>query len=297
VWRWQRRYAVAGVDGLLRDASRKPGKAPTPDATVHKVVALTCAEPPGEATHWTGRAMAEVSGLSLRTVQRIWASHDLQPHRMRTFKRSTDPEFAAKLEAIVGLYLDPPAHSLVLSLDEKSQIQALDRTQPGLPIKPGKAGTMTHDYKRNGTTTLFAALNVLDGKVIGRCMARHRHQEFLRFLGAIEREVPAGKVIHAILDNYAAHKHPKVRAWLARHPRWTFHFTPTSGSWLNAVETFFSTLTRRRLKRGTFRSIVDLQVAINRYLAEHNHDPKPFTWTRTTDQILTKLNHQNASVH
>jgi transposase len=297
VWRWQRRYAVAGVDGLLRDATRKPGKAPTPDATVQRVVALTCGEPPGEATQWTGRAMARASGLSLRTVQRIWAAHDLQPHRMRTFKRSNDPDFAAKLEAIVGLYLDPPAHSLVLSLDEKSQIQALDRTQPGLPLKPGKAGTMTHDYKRNGTTTLFAALNVLDGKVIARCMARHRHQEFIRFLNAVEREVPAGKVIHAILDNYAAHKHPKVRAWLARHPRWTFHFTPTSGSWLNAVETFFSPLTRRRLKRGVFRSIVDLQTAINRYLAEHNQSPTPFTWTKTSDQILDKLNHPNASVH
>jgi transposase len=297
VWRWQRRYAVAGVDGLLRDATRKPGKAPTPDATVQRVVALTCGEPPGEATQWTGRAMARASGLSLRTVQRIWAAHDLQPHRMRTFKRSNDPDFAAKLEAIVGLYLDPPVHSLVLSLDEKSQIQALDRTQPGLPLKPGKAGTMTHDYKRHGTTTLFAALNVLDGKVIGRCMARHRHQEFIRFLNAIECEVPAGKVIHAILDNYGAHKHPKVRAWLARHPRWTFHFTPISGSWLNAVETFFSTLTRRRLKRGVFRSIVDLQAAINRYLAEHNQAPRPFTWTKTSGQILDRLNHPNASVH
>jgi transposase len=297
VWRWQRRFAEAGVDGLLRDATRKPGKAPTPAATVQRVVALTCAEPPGEATHWTGRAMAKVSGLSLRTVQRIWAAHDLQPHRIRTFKRSTDPEFAAKLAAIVGLYLDPPAHSLVLSLDEKSQIQALDRTQPGLPLKPGKAGTMTHDYKRHGTTTLFAALNVLDGTVIGRCMARHRHQEFIRFLNAIERAVPAGKVIHAILDNYAAHKHPKVLAWLARHPRWTFHFTPTSGSWLNAVETFFSTLTRRRLKRGVFRSIVELQAAINRYLAEHNADPKPFTWTKPADQILATVNRLNAPVH
>jgi transposase len=304
VWRWQRRYAVAGVEGLLRDASRRPGKAPTPEATVARVVALTCGEPPGEATHWTGRAMAAVSGLSLRTVQRIWATHDLQPHRMRTFKRSNDPDFAVKLEAIVGLYLDPPAHSLVLSVDESearrpapSQIQALDRTQPGLPLKPGKAGTMTHDYKRNGTTTLFAALNVLNGKVIGRCMARHRHQEFIRFLNTVEREVPAGKVIHAILDNYGSHKHPKVRTWLARHPRWTFHFTPTSGSWLNAVETFFSTLTRRRLRRGTFRSIVDLQAAINRYLTEHNETPRPFTWTQTTDQILDKLNHPNASVH
>jgi transposase len=297
VWRWQRRFALAGVDGLLRDATRKPGKAPLGEAVVRRVVTLTCAEPPGAATHWTGRAMARHTGISLRAVQRIWAAHDLQPHRIRTFKRSSDPDFAAKLEAIVGLYLDPPAHSLVLSLDEKSQIQALDRTQPGLPLKPGKAGTMTHDYKRHGTTTLFAALNVLDGTVVGRCMARHRHQEFLRFLGAIERAVPAGKVIHVILDNYAAHKHPKVLAWLARHPRWTFHFTPTSGSWLNAVETFFSALTRRRLKRGTFRSIVELQAAINRYLAEHNHDPRPFVWTMRADRLLAKVNRLNASVH
>jgi transposase len=297
VWRWQRRFAEAGIDGLLRDATRKPGKAPLAEATVRRVVALTCAEPPGEATHWTGRAMAKTAEISLRSVQRIWAAHDLQPHRIRTFKRSNDPAFAAKLEAIVGLYVDPPAHSLVLSLDEKSQIQALDRTQPGLPLKPGKAGTMTHDYKRHGTTTLFAALNVLDGRVLGRCMARHRHQEFIRFLNAIEREVPAGKVIHVILDNYGSHKHPKVRAWLARHPRWTFHFTPTSGSWLNAVETFFSTLTRRRLRRGAFRSIVDLQTAIHRYLAEHNDDPKPFVWTKPTDQVLAKMNRLNASVH
>jgi transposase len=297
VWRWQRRFAEAGIDGLLRDATRKPGKAPLDEATVRRVVALTCAEPPGEATHWTGRAMAKTAEISLRSVQRIWAAHDLQPHRIRTFKRSNDPAFADKLQAIVGLYVDPPAHSLVLSLDEKSQIQALDRTQPGLPLKPGKAGTMTHDYKRHGTTTLFAALNVLDGRVLGRCMARHRHQEFIRFLNAIEREVPAGKVIHVILDNYGSHKHPKVRAWLARHPRWTFHFTPTSGSWLNAVETFFSTLTRRRLRRGAFRSIVDLQTAIHRYLAEHNDDPKPFVWTKPTDQVLAKLNRLNASVH
>jgi transposase len=297
VWRWQRRYAEQGVAGLVRDKTRKPGKPATPADTVARVVALTCSEPQGEATHWTGRAMAKATGLSLRTVQRIWAAHDLQPHRIRTFKRSNDPAFAAKLEAIVGLYLDPPAHSLVLSVDEKSQIQALDRTQPGLPLKPGKAGTLTHDDKRHGTTTLFAALNILDGTVIGRCMQRHRHQEFLRFLNAIEREIPAGKVIHVILDNYATHKHPKVLAWLARHPRWTFHFTPTSGSWLNAVETFFSALTRRRLKRGTFRSIVDLQASIHRYLAEHNQDPRPFTWTRSADQILDNLTHLNAPVH
>jgi transposase len=297
VWRWQRRYAVAGVDGLLRDATRKPGKAPTPDATVQRVVALTCGEPPGAATQWTGRAMAKEAGISLRSVQRIWAAHDLQPHRIRTFKRSTDPEFAAKLEDIVGLYVDPPKHAVVLSVDEKSQIQALDRTQPGLPLKPGKAGTMTHDYLRHGVTTLFAAFDVLEGTVLGRCMQRHRHQEFLRFLNAIEAAVPAGKVVHVILDNYASHKHPKVLRWLARHPRFVFHYTPTAGSWLNAVETFFSALTRRRLKRGTFHSIADLQAAIHRYIAEHNDDPKPFTWTKTPAQILAKLTPMNASVH
>jgi transposase len=241
--------------------------------------------------------MAETAGISLRSVQRIWAAHDLQPHRIRTFKRSSDPEFAAKLADIVGLYVDPPRHAIVLSVDEKSQIQALDRTQPGLPLKPGKAGTMTHDYKRHGTTTLFVALDVLEGSVISRCMQRHRHQEFLRFLNAVEREVPAGKVIHAILDNYGAHKHPKVRAWLTRHPRWVFHFTPTSGSWLNVVETFFSALTRRRIRRGSFHSIVDLQAAINRYIAEHNTAPKPFIWTKTPGEILAKLNPPNASVH
>jgi hypothetical protein len=187
--------------------------------------------------------MAKVAGLSLRSVQRIWDAHQLQPHRVRSFKRSRDPRFAEKMADIVGLYLDPPAHAVVLSIDEKGQIQALDRTQPGLPLKPGRCGTMTHDYKRHGTTTLFAALNVLEGTVIGRCMQRHRHEEFIRFLNAVERAVPAGRVIEAIVDNYATHKHPKVKAWLARHPRWTFHFTPTSGSWLNAVETFFSALT------------------------------------------------------
>jgi transposase len=297
VWRWQQLFAESGVDGLLRDKTRKPGKARTADAVVQRVVALTCGEPPGEATHWTGRAMAAAMKLSLRTVQRIWAAHNLQPHCARTFKRSADPEFMAKLEDIVGLYVALPRHAVVLSLDEKSQIQALDRTQPGLPIKPGKAGTMTHDYTRHGTTTLFAALNVLDGTVIGRCMQRHRHQEFIRFLNAVEAAVPAGKVVHAILDNYASHKHPEVRAWLARHPRWTFHYTLTSCSWLNAVETFFSAMTRRHLKRGVFRSLVDLQTAINRYLAEHNADPKPFTWTATPASIAAKLDNLNASVH
>ncbi len=290
VWCWQRRFAEEGVDGLLRDKTRPPGKPPLPAATVAKVLALTCTEPPGEATHWTGRAMAKAVGISLRAVQRIWEAHRLQPHRVRTFKRSNDPAFAQKVEDIVGLYMHPPAHAVVLSIDEKSQIQALDRTQPGLPLKPGKCGTMTHDYKRNGTTTLFAALNVLEGTVLGRCMQKHTHQEFIRFLNAIERAVPAGKVIHAIADNYATHKDPKVRAWLARHPRWVFHFTPTSASWLNAVENFFSVLTRRRLKRGVFHSIAELQATINRYIREHNHDPKPFVWTKPANTILAKIN-------
>jgi transposase len=233
--------------------------------------------------------MAKATGISVGSVQRIWRAHKLQPHRLRTFKRSRDPSFAAKLTNIVGLYVDPPAHAVVLSIDEKSQIQALDRTQPGLPIKPGRCQTMTHDYKRHGTTTLFAALSVLDGTVIGRCMQRHRHSEFIRFLNAVERQVPAGKAIHAVLDNYATHKHPKALAWLARHPRWTFHFTSTSASWLNAVENFFSKMTRQRIRRGVFRSIADLQAAINAYLTEHNASPKPFVWTQSADAILAKL--------
>ena len=237
--------------------------------------------------------MAKATGVSLRSVQRIWAAHALQPHRVRSFKRSRDPNFTEKLIDIVGLYVNPPEHAVVLSIDEKSQIQALDRSQPGLPLKPGRCGTMTHDYKRHGTTTLFAALNVLDGKVIGRCMQRHRHEEFIRFLNAVEREVPEGKTIEAVVDNYATHKHPKVREWLARHPRWTFHFTPTSGSWLNAVETFFSVLTRRRIRRGSFHSLADLQAAIKHYLAEHNDDPKPFVWTASAASILDKLNRLN----
>jgi transposase len=297
VWRWQRRFAEEGVVGLLRDKTRPPGRAPLPADVVQRVVDLTLEEPSGEATHWTGRVMAKAVGISLRSVQRIWADHQLQPHRIRTFKLSNDPAFADKLRDIVGLYVDPPQHAVVLSVDEKSQIQALDRTQPGLPMKPGRCGTMTHDYKRHGTTTLFAALNVLDGTVIGRCMQRHRHQEFIRFLNAVERAVPAGKVVHVILDNYATHKHPKVRAWLERHPRFVFHFTPTSCSWLNAVETFFAKLTRRRLKRGVFRSVADLEEAINRYLREHNGDPKPFVWTANPNRILRSLNHASESIH
>jgi transposase len=208
----------------------------------------------------------------------------------RRFKLSNDPAFAEKLHDVVGLYVDPPAHAVVLSVDETSQIQALDRTQPGLPLKKGRGATLTHDYKRNGTTTLFAALNVLEGTVIGRNMQRHRHQEFIRFLNAIEGEVPAGKLIHVVLDNHAAHKHAKVRAWLDRHPRWTLHFVPTSSSWLNAVEGFFAKLTRRRLRNGVFHSVVDLQATINRFIDEHNRSPKPFVWSADPDAIIAARN-------
>jgi transposase len=289
VWRWQERFAAEGVDGLLRDKTRPSRIAKLAPSIAERVVALTMEEPPGETTHWTGAAMAKAVGISASSVRRIWRAHGLQPHRVRQFKLSKDPEFVDKLRDIVGLYVDPPAHAIVLSVDEKSQIQALDRTQPGLPLKKGRAGTVTHDYKRNGTTTLFAAMNVLDGTVMGRNMHRHRHQEFIRFLNAVEREVNAGKTIHAILDNYAPHKHPAVRQWLARHPRWTFHFTPTSASWLNAVEGFFAVLTKRRLKRGVFRSVADLQAAINRFLEDHNAQSKPFHWVADPDKIIAAV--------
>jgi transposase len=278
-----------GIDGLLRDKTRPPGRQPLGTAIIERVIALTAEDPPGEVTHWTAGTMAKAVGISVSSVQRIWRAHGLEPHRVRRFKLSKDPEFVPKLREIVGLYVNPPAHALVLSVDEKSQIQALDRTQPGLPMKKGKAGTLTHDYKRHGTTTLFAALDVLEGTVLGRCMQRHRHQEFIRFLNAIEAEAPVGKIVHVILDNYAAHKHPKVKAWLERHPRFVFHFTPTSCSWLNAVETFFSKLTRQRLRRGVFRSIFDLQIAINRYLAETNAEPKPFVWTAHPDRVIAAV--------
>ncbi len=289
VWRWQERFMREGVDGLLRDKTRPARIEPLGPDLVARVVARTLADAPGETTHWTADMMAAQCAISASAVRRIWRAHGLAPHRWRRFKLSTDPQFIAKLRDVVGLYVDPPAHAIVLSVDEKSQIQALDRTQPGLPMKKGRCGTMTHDYKRNGTTTLFAALNVLDGTVIGRNMQRHRHQEFIRFLNAIEAETPAGKIIHLILDNYAAHKHPKVRRWLKRHPRFIFHFTPTSCSWLNAVEGFFAKLAKRRLKRGVFHSVVDLQAAIKRYLAEANQNPKPFVWTADPDRIIAAV--------
>jgi transposase len=294
IWRWQERFPAEGAAGLWRDKTR-PSRIPPlgPDVS-ERVVAMTLAGPPPAASHWTGSTMAKAAGISVSSVQRIWRAHGLRPHLVRRFKLSNDPQFAAKLKDIVGLYIDPPDHAVVLSVDEKSQIQALDRTQPGLPMKKGRAGTMTHDYKRHGVTTLFAALNVLEGKVFGRCMKRHRHQEFIRFLNAIDIKVPKKKAIHVIVDNYAAHKHPKVIEWIGKHPRFVFHFTPTSASWLNAVEGLFANLAKKRLKRGVFRSLLELKDAIHRFLDETNANPKPFTWTKDPNKIIAavKRGHQ-----
>jgi len=294
VWRWQERFLAGGVAGLLRDKTRRSRIPPLSAEVQARVVAATQTILFGETTHWTSGAMAKHIGISISSVQRIWRAHGLQPHKTRLFKLSNDPLFAEKVVDIVGLYVSPPEHAVVLSIDEKSQIQALDRTQPGLPMKKGRCGTMTHDYKRNGTTTLFAALNVLDGTVIGRCMQRHRHEEFIRFLNVTEAAVQKGKAIHAVVDNYATHKHPTVKKWLARHPRWTFHFTPTSASWLNAVEGYFAKLTKRRLQRGVFCSVVELQTAIKRFIADTNANPRPFRWTKDPAKIIAavKRGHQ-----
>jgi len=256
---------------------------------VEAIVAATLQTKPKAATHWSVRTMAAEQGISPATVQRIWRAHGLQPHRVETFKLSRDKHFVEKLRDVVGLYLNPPEHALVLSIDEKSQIQALDRTQPGLPLKKGRAGTMTHDYKRNGTTTLFAALNILEGTVIGECMDRHRHQEFLRFMNRVDRETPTDLDVHCIVDNYSMHKHPAVKRWLKRHPRFHMHFIPTSSSWLNLVERWFREITTKRIRRGVFPSVDVLVAAIEEYLRHNNENPRPFVWTATADQILAKV--------
>jgi len=289
VRRWRRRYAVKGVDGLLKDATRPSRVKPLSPEKIKHVVHMTLHEKPPKATHWSGRSMAAAAGISYSSVQRIWRAHGLKPHLVKTFKVSRDKHFTAKVEDVVGLYLDPPDKALVLCVDEKSQIQALDRTQPGLPMKKGRAGTMTHDYKRNGTTTLFAALNMLDGKVIGTCMPRHRHREFLRFLKLIDQQIAEGLDLHLIVDNYATHKTPAVKRWLKAHPRFHLHFTPTSASWLNMVERFFAEITRNRIRRGAFKSVAELKGAIMQYLENHNADPKPFVWTKSASQILEKV--------
>jgi transposase len=289
VTRWRECFERDGLTGSVKvrpGRGRKPSIAPE---KVQEIVRATLHEkPPGE-THWSCRSMARAHGVSHTTVQKIWAARGLKPHRVETFKLSNDPLFEEKLADVVGLYLNPPERAIVLSMDEKSQIQALDRTQPSLPMKPGRAGTMTHDYKRNGTTTLFAALDVLTGSVIGQCLPRHRHTEFLTFLRTIDRQVPKRLQIHLILDNYATHKHPSVNAWLGKHPRFHLHFTPTSSSWVNMVEGFFSQLTNKAIRRGAFSSVPDLIAAIDAYLNAHNSNPTPFTWTKTADQIVEKV--------
>lgn len=292
--RWRKRFLEGGIAALEKDAPR-PGRTRTiSERQVRKIVEMTLHQKPADATHWSTRTMAAASGISEASVRRIWHAHGLKPHLVKTFKLSRDPEFTEKLEDIVGLYLNPPEHAIVLCADEKSQIQALDRTQPGLPMKKGRAGTMTHDYKRNGTATLFAALDTLEGEVISMCDDRHRHQEWLKFLRGIDSVVPDHKQIHMIVDNYATHKHPKVQRWLARHPRFHMHFTPTGCSWLNMVERFFRDLTENRLRRGVFRSVEELIAAINDYIDHHNDNPKPFIWTAKAADILEKVKRARA---
>jgi transposase len=286
---WRDRFSKLGIEGLLKDAPR-PGHPPSITAELTaSLIEKTTQSTPANATHWSTRSMAKEIGISKASVSRIWRAHGLKPHRVTSFKVSNDPQFAEKLEDVVGLYLNPPEHAIVLSLDEKSQIQALDRTQPGLPMKKGRGATMTHDYKRNGTTTLFAALEVAQGQVIGQCYARHRHQEFLRFLQRLDEEFPGEIRLHVVMDNYGTHKHPKVQCWLKRHPRFVAHFVPTSSSWLNLVERWFGELTGKRLRRGVFVSVEDLQKAIEEFLAAWNDAPKPFVWTATVESIVEKL--------
>jgi transposase len=289
VSRWRHRYFLAGLNGIEKDAHR-PGRLPSiSPAKVSEVIKKTTQSTPEDATHWSRRTMAAEVGISAASVGRIWKRNGLKPHLARTFKVSNDPNFSEKLEDIVDLYMNPPENALVLSVDEKSQIQALDRTQPGLPLKKGRCGTMTHDYKRNGTTTLFAALNTLDGTVISKCMPRHRHQEWLKFLKLIDKETPKDKELHLIVDNYGTHKTPAVKRWLARHRRFHIHFTPTSASWLNMVERFFREITQKVIRRGVFKSVLDLISVIDKYIKAHNADPAPCIWTKSASDILEKV--------
>ncbi len=302
VGRWRQRYALHRLGGIEQDL---PRAAPPTTVDVARLIELTTQTTPAAATHWSTRKMAKAMGVSAASVSRHWRANGLKPHLVRGFKVSRDPLFAHKLEDIVGLYMAPPEHALVLCCDEKSQVQALDRTQPGLPLKKGRAATMTHDYKRHGTTTLFAALNVLNGQVIAQCQRRHRHTEWLKFLRQIDSETPKDKALHLICDNYATHKHPVVQRWLAKHPRFHMHFTPTSASWLNMVERFFRDITTERLRRGVFTSVAELTQAIDEYIVHHNKDPKPFIWTKSARDILQKViransrlsSKQNATLH
>jgi len=286
---WRQRFLGLRLAGLEKDAPR-PGRLPKiSDEKVRQIVEATLHSKPPNATHWSTRLMAGAEQVSQATITRIWRQHQLKPHLTKTFKLSRDKQFVEKLYDVVGLYLNPPDKSLVLCVDEKSQIQALDRTQPGLPLKKGRCGTMTHDYKRNGTTTLFAAMVTLDGRVIGDCMPRHRHQEFIRFLKTIDFETPPEMDLHLIVDNYGTHKHPRVQSWMRRHPRFHIHFTPTSSSWLNLVERWFREITDKRLRRGSFRSVPELVKAIYQYLENHNQNPQAFVWSAPVEGILAKI--------
>lgn len=289
ILRWRERFEQSGVVGLYQGASRPGRKGETSDATEKRILELTLHTKPAAATHWSRRTLAKEAKTSAATVHRVWRKHRLQPHRIETFKLSRDKNFVAKVKDVVGLYLNPPDRALVLSVDEKSQIQALDRTQPGLPMKKGRCATMTHDYKRHGTTTLFAALNMLDGTVIGKCMPRHRSREFIRFLDVIDQQTIADLDLHLIVDNYGTHKSPPVKRWLKRHPRFHLHFIPTSSSWMNMVERWFREITDKRLRRGVFQSVSQLIEAIEEYLVTHNADPKIFTWTKDAETILAKV--------
>jgi transposase len=290
VWRWQEAYMEGGIERLLKDKGKGPraGKKRVSDAVRLAIVTRTAKEKPANATHWSARMLAAEIGVGHTTVQRVWKEHGLKPHLTRSFKLSNDPDFAEKVVDIVGLYLDPPDRAVVFSVDEKSQIQALDRTQPGLPMKKGRAETMTHDYKRNGTTTLFAALDVKTGEVIGQCQPRHRSKEFLKFLKKIDRLVAKHLDVHVICDNYRTHKTKEVQGWLKRNKRFELHFTPTSSSWINLVERLFAEITRQRIRRGAFKSVADLEAAIDAWIAERNANPKPFKWTAKADIILEK---------
>jgi transposase len=288
VGKWRRRFVERRVDGL-RDEPRSGTPRTIDDARIEAVIVRTLESLPPDATHWSSRGMARDSGLSVSTVQRIWRAFGLQPHRLETFKLSTDPDFVAKVRDVVGLYVSPPAHAIVLCVDEKSQIQALDRSQPMLPMRPGQPARRSHDYTRHGTTSLFAALDIATGRVIGKCYGRHRAVEFRKFLDEIEAAVPTDLDVHLVIDNYATHKAPTVRNWLNRRPRWHVHLTPTGSSWLNQVERFFALLTERQIRRGIHRSVAALKSAITNFIEQHNAEPKPFRWTKSAADILSSI--------
>lgn len=299
VGQWRKRFAEQGLSGIIKDRPRGRNQGGKDSAQQQRLRAriikkATTEKPPGQ-THWSTRAMAEAVGTTHSFVNRVFQEAGLKPHLHKTFKLSNDPDFEQKLKDVVGLYMNPPENAVVLSVDEKSSIQALDRTQPGLPMKPGRCETFTHDYKRHGTSTLFAALNVATGKVFGECKAQHRHQEFLGFLKKVEQQTCPDLSLHVIVDNYATHKHPKVKNWLKRNPRVTLHFIPTSSSWLNLVERFFGHITDKAIRRGVFSSVKELEKAIHQFIDQHNENPKPFTWTKPVEVILEKVNRARQS--